>query len=66
MRGARAKSIRKYVARSFPFLPQGALYKQRPDGVIELVKQCSRYMFQHVKDNYKRKKHGLEIRDMRA
>ena len=65
MRGTRAKSIRKYVAASFPFLPEGALYRQRPDGVIEVAKQCVRFMVQHVKGNYKRRKRGEQIKDLK-
>jgi hypothetical protein len=62
MRGTRAKSLRKYVAATFPFLPTGSQYQQRADGVIHLVQRSQRALYQFVKANYKRSKKGLEIR----
>lgn len=55
MRGARAKSMRWYVRKTFPFLSSDPLYRLREYGTqtTVLTPQCQRAMYQKIKRGYK-------------
>ena len=63
MRGKRAKSIRRYVGKSFPFLSQDEVrgYTQRADGVIMAKLATFRSLYKIIKRNYYRKRRGQEL-----
>ena len=61
MNGGRAKSIRRYVRQTFPFLPEGAVYTRRPNGCVVMLPQCSRATVKKIKKNFLRRRRGLQL-----
>ena len=55
MRGTKAKAMRKYVRKTFPFLSAAPLYRLVEYGTqtAVLTPQCQRHMYQHIKRGYK-------------
>ena len=58
MRGTKAKAIRKYVRKQFPFLSTTALYRLESgaSSTMVLVEQCQRSMYKGIKKAYKQNK----------
>jgi len=56
VRGTKAKAMRKYVRKQFPFLSASPLYTPEGYGkrTVVLAQQCQRDMYQKIKAAYKR------------
>lgn len=63
MRGKLAKRIRKHVRTKYKFMSAEPLYrKHRVTGQLRLSEHCQRILVQHMKKEYKRRKHNAQLR----
>lgn len=56
MNGKRAKSIRRYVAETFPYLSDTSMYSAGPRGEVVLNNLCKRSTYQSIKRAWKKAK----------